>query len=251
LGADAADLDAAALSSVVLHAEQTTVDGAPPLTRHRPRALPDDAAIVRAIQSLPAPVPPRDGGTALALWRLSLLRAWCSSVHALDAMLRRALLAAAALHDALHAGRRPTRAELRGWSREDGQLAWPELLASGIAPGADALAATHTHIEALRTLRQQVAARQDLEVARIAAVGALLDRYREVPVLLCTQYAATVEALGQLDHTFIVGQRIDHVQLGARRLSLGLDLLHSLGQLALGHDLGPDPLQVLDVGPAR
>jgi len=195
LGADAADLDAAALSSVVLHAEQTTVDGAPPLTRHRPRELPDDAAIVRAIQSLPAPVPPRDGGTALALWRLSLLRAWCSSVHALDAMLRRALLAAAALHDALHAGRRPTRAELRGWSGEDGQLAWPELLASGLAPGAEALAATHTHIEALRTLRQQVAARQDLEAARIAAVGALLDRYREVPVLLCTQYAATVEAL--------------------------------------------------------
>ncbi len=116
VGAGARDLDDAARAQIVVRS--THAGGGPAIVVHHPIAVRDAREITVAIGALPSPLVPLDGGEAPFLQRLSLMRAWCSSVGALAAMVRRATLHAGALADAFRAGRHPTRAELGAWVDE-------------------------------------------------------------------------------------------------------------------------------------
>ncbi len=197
LGDDAHDLTAAELGALVVRgAEAATAAPRPRVITHPPVVIRDDAAIVRGIMSLSPPVPTSDGGVAVALWRMALLRAWCSSAAALASMLRRAELTCAALQDAAAAGTSLTRRDLRAWGREDGQLAWPQLLHGHATTAFDA-GALAAHRADVAALRRRVVSAGTRDRARADALRAVAARHANVPVLACAQYAATVEALWQ------------------------------------------------------
>jgi superfamily II DNA or RNA helicase len=198
LGVDAEDLDDATRAALVVRG------GTPPGTGPRvrsaaPIAIPDVPSVVDAILTLPAAVPPRDGGTAPELWRIGLLRAWCSSTAALDATIRRAELRIAALVDAWREGRAPSRAELSAWGGgDDTQLA----LAALVAPLGDVaeaqLADAQLALQHLRALRASLPAHEHVDEARVAALRAIRAAHPGVPILACAQFGATVLALGRL-----------------------------------------------------
>jgi hypothetical protein len=175
------------------------VHSGPPVFSHPPLRMPDVPRVVEGIMELPPPVPPRDGGTALALWRMSLLRAWSSSAAALQTMLRRAQLQLAALTDAWRAGRTPTRRELHAEGDDaHTQLAWTELWVSEGAVSAQQFADAERCAAALAELRRLVATHVSVDAARADALRRIRAQHDGVPVLACTQYAATAEALGAL-----------------------------------------------------
>ncbi len=179
LGAHAADLTDAERGALLVRGEPEP-RASPRLITHAALRIRDEAAISRAILALPPPVPPRDGGIAVALWQIALLRAWCSSAAALRAMLRRAELAAGAWLDATTAGRDATRAALRAWGRDDGQLAWPALLA---APAAAAAVTAATTTADATTQATRLAAGVATRVADIAATrGADVAATRVAPI---------------------------------------------------------------------
>lgn len=198
LGVDAEDLDEATRAALVVRGGTPPGTG-PRVQRAAPITVPDVPTVVRAILDLPAPAPPRDGGTAPELWRIGLLRAWCSSTAALDATVRRAELRLAALVDAWHEGRAPSRAELSAWGDgDDTQLA----LASLVAPLGDVsevkLSDAELALQHLRALRQSLPACEHVDDARVAALRAIRAAHPGVPVLASAQFGATVLALGRL-----------------------------------------------------
>jgi len=193
-GPDARDLTPGERAKAVVRT--TGQPTQPDVIVHPAHRVPDAHRVVRAVQQLPTPVPVRDGGTAPTLFRCALLRAWCSSAAALDSMLRRASLAAAALADSLRAGRRPSRAELSAWSLgEDGQLAFAELVASEAVVTPDAVRQAEAFIDSVNRARELVRERTDCDDARARILLEMLDAHPRVAVLACTQYAATVDAL--------------------------------------------------------
>ena len=160
-----------------------------------PRA-PDIAPLLAA---LPPPLPAADGADAAALVRLSLAHAWSSSVAALDDAARRSIQRAAALDDALAAGRWPTRAELRAWltTAESSQLAFPELMAAATTANLTAARAMLTrHVGALRTLRERIAdaLRTDAD-ARADALRRVLASHPGATTIAFSRYAGTIDAL--------------------------------------------------------
>lgn len=198
LGSAAATLRANVLSQIIVRREAH----AALLPRRRPvRWLtpppgPDVRALLRA---LPPPLPAADGREAAALMRLTLAHAWSSSVAAFDATVRRALHHAAAIDDALAAGRWPTRRELRAWvtTAESSQLAFAALVA---APAHGDITQARTmlaqHVRALRTLRiRLVNARDDDTVARAALLRRVLTAHPGATVIAFSRYAGTIDAL--------------------------------------------------------
>lgn len=198
LGDAAAHLSEEVLSSLIVRRD---ADMAQLPRRHAPRPIAPPSApdIAAALKALPPPLPAADGRAAAALVRLTLAHAWSSSLAALDASCRRALLHGAALDDALAAGRWPTRRELRAWTTNDesSQLAFPLLVA---APSDANLAAARAtlaeHRCAVRALRKRFTARVgDDAAARAAALRAVLAAHPSATVIAFAHYAATVDAL--------------------------------------------------------
>jgi superfamily II DNA or RNA helicase len=194
LGAAARDLDSEACARVIVRTSEP--QAGPPVVVHEPLAIRDVSRVIRAIRELPAALAPREGGEAPTLVRMAMLRAWCSSTGACGSMLRRATLQGAAIRDALRAGRYPTRAELSAWSMTgDGQLAFAELIAACPAPVPEHAAHLDAYLAALGAAREGVRASAALDDERTAHLRTIVSAHSGVPVLACTQYAATVDAL--------------------------------------------------------
>jgi superfamily II DNA or RNA helicase len=164
--------------------------------------MPD--AIHQAIATLPPPLPVADGRATPPLVRWSLWHAWSSSVAALRATVRRRMLLADALDDALTAGRHPTRAELRAWrgDADSLQLAFPELMAAPLPADGDRdvfRATIAKHRAGLATLRDAISASGSDDTPRADILRRLLAENGDqsaAPIIAFTQYAATVRALG-------------------------------------------------------
>ncbi|HEX7121185.1 MAG TPA: SNF2-related protein, partial [Gemmatimonadaceae bacterium] len=204
LGSAADSLGAADLARLVVRRRHDALTQARRLPAVEPvHWLGVDAApdVLRAIVDLPPPVPPSDGGTAHALLRLGLVRAWSSSHAALRATLRHRLHRATALTAAFDAGRFPTQAELRAWSVVDDalQLAFPELTASTGAPDElpelrDAVAA---HVQGIRRIQDALDAAPDLDAIRADHLRTLCRRHAGIPIVAFTHFAETANGLGR------------------------------------------------------
>jgi superfamily II DNA or RNA helicase len=194
LGPDADDLSESAVAELLVRGCGPSI-ATPACQRHPTVALRDDPDLVRQLAALPAPLPPRDGGSARGLWRMALLRAWCSSAAALEAMLQRARLAALALRDCLQAGRHPTRQELRSWGGDDGQLAWPELMVAAASATSTAGESLDAHLQALDAALARVRMRHDIDRERVDALLTLRRAHPGAAILACAQYESTVRAL--------------------------------------------------------
>ncbi len=204
LGATAWTLDDAALSAHIIRREPDDVALDAPLpTLAPPRILTmsDDEDLLDALISLPAPVPPRDGGDGGALLSFTLTRLWASSHFALRMALRRRLQLALALEDALVSGRHPTRGELRAWTvGEDAtQLAFPELVSSGgDGEVSDLLRAVRVHAEALERLIRRMPIDSPRDGERAERVRDIVARHRGEKIVAFTQFADTAAALFRL-----------------------------------------------------
>jgi superfamily II DNA or RNA helicase len=162
--------------------------------------LPDDAPTLRAIETLPPPVPPSDGAAAGALVTHALVRQWASSHGALRAALTRRLERAAALESALTHNRHPTYRDLHAWCLGDGavQLAFPELLIPPAStPAAPLLAAVRAHAHALRTLVTHLDTRPDADHHRANRILEVLANHPGQPVVAFSAYEDTVRALAR------------------------------------------------------
>ncbi|MEX2177328.1 MAG: DEAD/DEAH box helicase [Gemmatimonadaceae bacterium] len=154
-----------------------------------------DADCLERLCALPPPLPPADGGEAGALLTYSLVRQWASSRAALRAALQRRLARARAMEDALATGRLPTRGDLAAWCYADGvqQLAFPEFSADARPPQvAPLLDQVRTHMDGVRDLLAWLASSADPDVARSAALSAVLERHRGERVVAFSEYAETV-----------------------------------------------------------
>lgn len=169
----------------------------PAIREHPPVRMPQDRETLSRILALPAPLPAHDGAVAGALIRLGLLRAWCSSDAALTHAVRRRQLRGAALHDALRAGRHPTQQELRSWvvGDDDGQLAFPELLAQQTVESGPLLEVLQRHLDALGDLARHHARHGQADHVRADALRTLLDQHPDTPIVAFSQFTRTVAAL--------------------------------------------------------
>ncbi|MHB1863442.1 MAG: helicase-related protein, partial [Gemmatimonadaceae bacterium] len=158
----------------------------------------DDVDLLREIVALPAAVPVHDGGDAGALVTLSLVRQWASSRAALRAALRRRLAQATALLAAFAEGRHPTRAQLHAWCYADGalQLAFPQLAADHMADRPPALAAdAQRHAAGVEALLRRLDPAPDPDDARADALLRIRAAHPDAPMIVFTEFAATVNAL--------------------------------------------------------
>lgn len=197
LGQHASRLDDHLLATVVVR--RTHHDARPSVREQPVHPMPHDPIVLNAILALPAPLPAHDGAVAGALIKLGLLRAWCSSDAALQQMLTKRWLRGEALRTALESGRHPSAVELRSWLVGDAevQLAFPELLASHAVERAPLLEVLTRHLDAVRALCAQHAARGSHDAARAAALRAILQEHGATPVVAFSQFAATVRAIGR------------------------------------------------------
>lgn len=162
--------------------------------------LPHGEALLSTLTRIPAPVPPSDGGAADALLGLLLLRLWMSSTAALRHAMRRMWMRAAALADALQEGRYPNRAELGSWQLypEALQLAFaPLVVATAASPSGTSvlLERLDAHMTGLQLALDALTTGPDVDAARAAHLGALIEREREGGVVAFTQYTETARML--------------------------------------------------------
>lgn len=201
LGTGALLLDNAELATLVVRRSGMETGHPLPALRNGVRhELPAAPELLDLLRSLPPPVPPSDGDVAQALVTLQLTRAWCSSDAALLAAIRRRLVTAAALEEALREGRHPARHDLALWSGdEEGsvQLAFPALCAPPLPAGERAgtlLAAVEAHAAALRRLRAAVRGAGARDGARFVALSRILAAPGATPALVFTHSAETAGA---------------------------------------------------------
>jgi len=203
LGARAARLSAAELARVIVR--RRAEPGLRPSVVRAPRlcGAPDVLGLGAALRALPAPLPLAGGSTALALIRVTLALAWCSSLAALDGALRRRLRRGEMLRDTLRSGRWPTREMLRDWTRGDGdvQLAFAELLAPSADVRRDLAGArdvVETHLVAVRALRARIGPHLRADtLARAAAIRALCEARPRERVVVFARHADTIRALAR------------------------------------------------------
>lgn len=172
-------------------------------TLHPPEliTLGDDDGLLDAIISLPAPLPPRDGGDGGALLAFTLARLWASSHFALRSALRRHLQRARALEDGLVCGRHPTHAELRAWAvgEDAAQLAFPELVAAPVsADVGELLSAVRLHAAAVESLVHAIPPDSPRDRERGDALRSIAARHPGAKVLAFTQFADTATVLFRL-----------------------------------------------------
>lgn len=229
--------DLQALLALFLGARAGTLSAAESarlILRHRPdaglrprvvrglalRGAADVAGLGIALAQLPPALPVADGAPAVALTRISLAFAWCSSLAALDAALRRRIQRGTALQHALEAGRWPSRDALREWviSDDSMQLAMAELLVpfedrpSELSMARDVLA---THLLAVRAMRELVRPHLACDTAaRADAIRAILDDRRGERAVVFARHADTIRALwrefrGDAGTVALTGARVE------------------------------------------
>lgn len=206
LGARAWTLPPADLARCVVRREQTGLSleqRVPVVVEPRWLELSHRDDVAARLQTLPSPLPPRDGGDAGVLVAHSLVRRWMSSDAALRATLRRRAMRATALAAALEDGRYPTTAELRAWigSPEDGavQLAFPTFVAAPSAcDHATLLAAVREHDSAVRALLFELAATASSDAERAERLREIRAGHPHERVVAFTVFADTAAALFQL-----------------------------------------------------
>lgn len=158
----------------------------------------EDVDCLDRILSLPAPLPPADGGAGGVLLTYTLVRQWASSRAALRAALQRRLARARAMEDALRAGRIPTRSELTAWCYAEGaqQLTFPELaVQSEVADAASLLAQVGRHADGVRELLAWLRGSDDPDSARAEVLRDVALRHPGERVVAFSEYADTVAAL--------------------------------------------------------
>lgn len=227
LGALAWTIDEGELAAHVIRREQDDVaidTPLPSLTAPRSITLSSDDELLDAIISLPAPVPPRDGGDGGALVSFSLARMWASSHFALHAALRRRLQRARALEDALVCGRHPTRGELRAWAVGDDatQLAFPELVAAaGESDVGDLLSAVRAHVAALEALGRATPVDSPRDRERADRIRDIARDHPGEKIVAFTQFADTAAGLFRLLRASVRSCRLDGrgAQVAGGRLS--------------------------------
>ena len=201
LGERTASMTDAELLHHVYRRERASValESAPPRTEQPVwLPLPHDEGLLEALVALPPPLPPADGGDGGALLVHSLVRQWASSDGALRCALDRRAARAAALIDALSAGRLPTRAELRSWSAAEDvvQLAFPELVASeAVRDAAPLLRSVQLHDAAVNGLRRVLRTRPSIDAERAHRIREVQELHRREKIVAFTSYAATAAAL--------------------------------------------------------
>ena len=201
LGGRAGSLSPAELARVIVR--RTPERGLRPRVRRLPPlgAAAEVPGLAKALRGLPDGLAASDGSLAPSLVRISLALAWCSSLAALDAALRRRLLRGGALRDALLEGRWPSRRALRSWvmSDEGSQLTLPGLVVpvSGASfDSATALARVNHHLEAVRAMRTLIAPHVGRDsAARARAIEALLCDQPGERVVVFARHADTIRAL--------------------------------------------------------
>ena len=160
--------------------------------------VPSDPRVVAVIDAITAPVPPRDGGIARALLRLTLLRRLGSSQAALRTTLRRMLARSLALLDAARAGQHPTARQLCAWLVGDEaiQLALPGLFA---VTASDAVPTDliERHIASLRSALRVIDTARDYDSARVGRLTRLMKQFAGARVVAFSQYDATVRAFAR------------------------------------------------------
>src|SRR5688572_10235628 len=203
-GALAWALDESELATHVIRREHEDVGSdalLPALARPQPIEIRDDAELLDAIVSLPAPVPPRDGGDGGALLSFTLARLWASSHFALRGSLRRRLQRARALEDALSCGRHPTQRELRAWAIGDdaAQLAFSELVTTATANDAsELLNAVRLHASAVEALLTRLPSESATDRERAHRLCEVAARHPGEKIIAFTQFADTATALFRL-----------------------------------------------------
>lgn len=206
LGDRARSLGEAALARCIVRRRQDDVGaalGLPIVSTHRPVDVGDDAAMLHAILDLPPPVPAKDAGDGGALLAWSLVRQWASSHGALAGAIRRRLVRAAALSDALASERYPSRAELAAWCSAEGavQLAFAELL---VPPSPDPLGvsallvAVQEHERSLRALLAALERAPPADAVRAERLREIRVRHAGEKIIAFSGYADTVAALWRL-----------------------------------------------------
>jgi superfamily II DNA or RNA helicase len=203
LGAVAWAMDEGKLAHHVIRREHDDVDAGTLPTLNPPTriAITDDDALLDAIVSLPAPVPPSDGGDGGALLAFTLARLWASSHSALRVALRRRLQRARALEDALQCGRHLTRQELRWWAMgEDAtQLAFPELIAASHSEEAvELLTSVRRHATAIETLLVGIPGHSARDLERAERLREIASRHAGEKIVAFTQFADTAAAYFRL-----------------------------------------------------
>ena len=154
---------------------------------------PDAPTLAAALAAVPPAVPPVDGREAAPLWRLGLVRAWASSIAALQGALRRRLARGMAMAQALDDGRDLTRAELQCWTDEDAvtpMLALESPATPATPTRAPCRATIAAHLDGLRAVAR-LARDSPGDAARVAHVRATLDADPDARAVLFTTSEAT------------------------------------------------------------
>jgi superfamily II DNA or RNA helicase len=159
----------------------------------------DDAAVLRALLSLPSPPRAADAGDGGVLRTLGLTRAWASSRAALVAMLRGRERAGIAIEQALESGRLPTRQELRAWQYVGGdvQLGFAPLLVeqeSEVDVVATLRATVAVECEALDRIGTLIRSTPDPDLSRVDALRRLRADHPGTRILVFSELARTVRA---------------------------------------------------------
>ncbi|MCC7003650.1 MAG: DEAD/DEAH box helicase [Gemmatimonadaceae bacterium] len=202
LGERAYELNAAALSRIIVRTHEETalharVVSLPPLA-----GAPQVEGLAEALRALPAPLPAAEGRAALPLIVMSLALAWQSSLAALDAALRRRLQRGVAFDALLSAGRSPSRAAIARWVLTDDvvQLSFAALdERPDDSPDFDLAAARRqldAHLDAVRALRRRIATAITADTAaRATALRQLLREHPSERVVVFARHADTIRAL--------------------------------------------------------
>lgn len=195
LGARTESLKAAELARCVIcrEASANPVAGIPradPMTWCR---VGERGDVLQMLLSLPPPVSPRDGGDGGTLVVHSLVRQWASSDAAIRGALRRRLVRAESLMDALAKGTWPSRSELMTWiAGEDTiQLSFAELLSPVVANSEALLPAVRLHCDALRKICA-VCSDGQIDDERAALIRRVRKTHRDRRIVVFSQYADTI-----------------------------------------------------------
>lgn len=249
LGARAFDLTTDDLRTLVVRRSHDP--NIPIVTSHPPITIPDSPPIVRAIRTLPPPLPLYIGTHTATLIRLGLLRAWSSSAAACSAFVQRRITRAAALETMLADHHWPNARELLRWCVADDtlQLSLTALLTTHSAPPPpipwdDARTQLHAHTAALRQLKALLhTAGTSIDRARADALIALRAQHPDDSIVAFSQYAATIHGLWTTlvkhnAHTRAAALTATHARIASGRITRR-ELLHHFAPHA--HGVPPPP----------
>ncbi len=203
LGDRAARLSRAELARCVLQCDDARA-ASPPVRRLAPlRPAIAVPGLGRALRSLPAPLPVADGGSAIALIRMTLALAWASSLAALDRALVRRTQRGMAILDVLDAGRAPTASALRHWvlAPDSTQLAFAPLVsdtptAEGAPPASAAIEVVSAHLAAVRSMRALIRPFIAGDIAaRAESLRELAASHPARRIVVFSRFAETVASL--------------------------------------------------------